>query len=571
MPLPQPELQFRIFNRPSQAALGGYVDVYPTDPDNRPTGLQIPTRNDPQDRYFYTPIRTMDYFIRDFATLFDLPDADTFRATQQLSNVCTWSVSKQFSHDDPRFDDLLSAASTPGAFAYWHISAEGDSPAAIEAFMGGELFTGSPASLFGTNLFPTLRPQWQRPSFIDRGGGGPILKVVISRSPEGIALIIHGTCWGRMLADTMHLRDPGISQTNRTGANGFAQLTSQILNYNSEYSLLELDDSDADETEGKVRLGDDALNAEIAFQTALKAAGVSPVAGRVRTPVALWTVISALTPEARAHLADYSSTIFAAPAGQHSTLRSFQRLAERSDMEFDTSLPVILWQPPRTDSVTWRPEQYFSGSLTMDRPNYTAWGTRQTDHRRNWIVYTPDEATVGIYGHIQKANLSAAPLPLSPAGEPVLDADGNPDYPASDAYIVEVIKAQNTAESLIEVDRESAAVNLQWVAGARLGIDWSLGTRVTLEIKPGVASSAPLVARSVAIGLADGAWSFTAGLGPKVAVQPIFRREIERTTGGYTPYDPGRETLPGAHETPVRASNSRFRPRPHDPGRETIR
>ena len=101
---------------------------------------------------------------------------------------------------------------------------------------------------------------------------------------------------------------------------------------------------------------------------------------------------------------------------------------------------------------------------------------------------------------------------------------------------------------------------VKWVAGARLGIDWSLGTRVTLEIEPGVASSAPLVARSVAIGLADGAWSFTAGLGPKVAVAPIFRREIERTTGG------------GMNPAERRSKAGQyFEPTPYDPGRETIR
>ena len=134
-----------------------------------------------------------------------------------------------------------------------------------------------------------------------------------------------------------HLRDPGISQANRTGASGFARLVSQILNFNSEYSLRELDNASADEEDGKVRVGDDDLNAEIAFQTALKSAGISPVVGRVRTPVALWTIISALTPQALTHLGSYSSTIFAAPAGQHSILRTFQRLAERSDCLLYTS------------------------------------------------------------------------------------------------------------------------------------------------------------------------------------------------------------------------------------------
>ena len=254
--------------------------------------------------------------------------------------------------------------------------------------------------------------------------------------------------------------------------------------------------------------------------------------GRVRTPVALWTIISALTPEAIAHLGAYSSTIFAAPSGQHSMLRSFQRLAERSDLEFDTSLPVILWRPPSSLDVSWGPEQYFSASLSVDRPDYTAWGTRQTDYRRNWIVYTADESTVGVHGHIQKANLSVAPKALSPEGEIYLNADGTPNYAASDAYIVETIKAQNTAAALLEADSESAAVNVLWVAGARFGIDWSLGTKVSLEVKPGVVSTAPPVARSVAIGLADGAWSFTVGLGPKVAVVPIFRAEREHVSSG---------------------------------------
>lgn len=581
MAAPDPKLQFRVYkipdgvsyrdgylNRPAGAEYqrGGTLD-YPSKQTATFTALAA-SRTGARDIYSYHPLRTVDYWIKRSETdeTYDLlaenASVYTFSAELEINDVCTWAIEIDFPIGSPEAARFAEAADSAGAWSVWHITAQDDTPAGIGDFLEGDLFSGS---VFQEGaLFPTLAND-DYPSFLNRGGGGPVMEVGVRTTERSERVSIKGTCWGKLLQQTVHrneIFDSALPTAASTGVDGFRLLVSQILQANSEYDIQALT------TDELAKLGsedEDEDPASRQFKIDLSEAGLSTSdITRIHTPIAIHTIIAAVTGDSSEglvkHLTDsYSEIPFVSPRGgfiapgSHSVLRSYQRLAETTDSFFGTGLPVILWRISE-NTHDWDPSHYFDCDLKKFRPQATAWFSHHVDAGgpRDWIVYAPDLELVEDYGHIQAVNLSSAPRALGEefelfTADDISDTDtrlGSP-LPTGAAlqtakavlaknltgqYILYAIKAQNRGLAFSEANRESADVDVKWSVGSRFGIDWGLGDRVNLTTPSGWSSSAAMQIRRVIISLGeDGRWSFKAGLGPRSTIKPGFRPEISVT------------------------------------------
>lgn len=566
MAAPKPSLQFKLFSIPSNVT---YRDSHWNGEDADIiaafTALGA-SRTGARNIYTYISGATMDYWLRaasgvdPYTLLAEIDDATTFSASLEMNEVSTWSVTKEFALGDPRSLALLQAASTPGAWSAWHISTEDDSPEEIANFLQGTVLnTPAPSAnplLFPTSATPTFADEAGTPAFLARGGGGPVQQISVEITERSESITIAGTSWAKLLQQTVHLNDVFDPPTAvQGGASGFQQLVSDVLLANSEYALTQL-------TEDEIaKLGTDEYLADVKFRTDLGSAGIeAATAFRTKTPVAIFTIISAVRASARTRLdAEFPDTPFIdskggiVKPGSHNLLRTFQRLAERTGLFFLDNMPLVLWDAPPTTTIEWGPGDYFTASPRLYTPQATAWITSHVDQLRNWDVYTPDVDLIAAYGEIQASNLSTAVRALSAEADIFTEADIAPtdQLPGETAeeaarrfsgqIIIQQIKAQNAGLAISEANNISVGVDLKWNEGTRYGIDWKLGDRVRVISASGMQFPDPdvdagLEIRKVTIALAQGGqWSFKAGLGPRSNVLPGFRIEPDPN-----PYGVGR-------------------------------
>ena len=558
MTAPRPQVQFRLYHIPDGVT---YRDSYwneQADTDAQTvtdafTALEA-SRTGARNLYTYLPDVTMDYWLRGasgdpYTLLATIDDATSFTANFIINDICTWSITKEFRVGDTAAAELFNAARTPGTWSAWHISTDDDPPRTIEKFLQGDLLqepTQISPLLFRSSPTPIFSNEAGTPDFLARGGGGPVQRVSARITERGLQVTISGTCWAKTMQQTVHLNDVSpLPASTQSGFLGFRQLVSGILTANAEYEIPQLTDAEI------ALLGSDLLG-DATFRSDLETAGIdAETAFRTKTPVAIFTIITAVRTSALNHLrANYNDTPFLSikggivQPGSHSVLRSFQRLAERTGLLFNTRMPVILWDAPSATTIEWGPGDYYDWAPDFFTPQATAWVTPHVDGLRNWDVYTPDVGLIADWGEIQASNLSTAARPLAEdadffVAEDITPADLLPNETADEAakrlsgeFIIQSVKAQNAALALTEANNFSLAVDLKWQEGTRFGLDWNLGSRVRVRDESGIVipdeGEDGLVARSARISMTKaGTWEQIAGVGPRPRRLSTFKRQRE--------------------------------------------
>ena len=84
------------------------------------------------------------------------------------------------------------------------------------------------------------------------------MRPMITRNRDRLEITIQGTCWGKIMQQTVHAASADLSVEDRTGAAGFQNLVRSILTWNSEYAVAELaaDDFGTDDAAGQPELAD---------------------------------------------------------------------------------------------------------------------------------------------------------------------------------------------------------------------------------------------------------------------------------------------------------------------------
>ena len=529
----QPYLQFRLWENPQ---LSSYVDSFPAlrEGETRPTsGLPLAGNGT---NYTYNENRTPDFYLKTTAPPIYTPltddigvEAKNFSATRRANDVNTWSVTLDFDARDRRAGELWEAAKNQSAFATMHITDPGDDMDVVDAYMSNDLFGGD---IFTAGTLPAFADGISFPGVLDRGFSGPVLRVMPGRNRDRLEITIQGTCWGKIMQQTVHAASADLSVEDRTGAAGFQNLVRSIFSWNSEYAVDELDAAD---------LGTDDAQGSHQWRTGLGEVGLpSGVAARTKTALGASGVIAAFHPLAIDRLGLNASTVFAVLEGQHSTLRSQQRLAEAAaGLLFDTNMRAAVWYAPLPNIRVWAPEDYVEATMSLDRPEATSWLTKHNDYRRDWLVYVIATDLIDVYGEIQTSNQSSAVRPLSFADEPVrvvptgsTVVDRALTLAASDQSVLASIQAQDAGLALYEANRFSAMVGSYWEYPMRFGVDVGMGTPISLFLNDDISSDDNMPIRQAAFVWANNTWSQSFGLGSKADVIPKLRRDSVSVGGG---------------------------------------
>lgn len=489
----QPQVQVRILRLPEAATYSPRTEAGRGQPYN---GL-------PPGSYTYEN-RGLDYFFPNrnlpYRLGFASQDAYEFRLVLKLNDICGWSYSQEFAADDPRLNQLLTAARAPDSFIIWQITDETDDPDQIADYLGGNTegvaYTPTtnqhtyPAALTGPN------------TFAQRGGGGLITDVTPKLTASGtIQVTLDGTCWAQTLAETRQTRLDG-KQRETTQPQGIWSLFADALWTNAEY------------TTDTIQSGETELQH----------------ANQIITPIGKWLVQTTMTARAAIALQGDTDTYYEA-AGQHNVLDTFQRLAEASGLIFRTGQPVILLDTPGARTHTWRPQHVHTAEMSYHRPRATSIVTTHTDYARNWTIHSPIAPLEQQHGHIQRSQRSTAPRPESEAAAQTYGLDGTD----GDQEIWRIIAEQVASTAIREAAQYSAIAEMRWQPGTRYGLDWTIGDTARLNWTASVANDPQLnptttIRQATITHTADGTTTITAGLGATSDLVPLTTAEITAPT-----------------------------------------
>lgn len=415
------------------------------------------------------------------STVMPFQPAD-FSADLQVNGNCSWSASWTYDRSDSEHIAFVRAAKRTDAFAVWHIDTA-DSRLNSANFLGGFNPSGQRAPTISAAILP---------SFVRRGMGGPVMTARSSKLEDGSGLLeVSGTCWGQMLEETTHAvyaqSYKSITEGTSTDAQRLLLWISDLFERNSDFR----------ETEEP---------------------NMNP------TQIGKWLLRPAFTAAALSAAVASGADFRAEPGGTMlHTLRSF---ADRAGLIFHTSLPVIWFQSPlETSSALFQDRHFASGTHTSRRPFATSYSSTQNDVVGTvGPVVADNQALIDRYGVIRRNLPSAAPN----RGLPALDTSGDDpvEVPSrSEEEITEIIRAQFARHAIRDWANEDGDLEIDWVSGARYGLDWGLGSQVRLSMPE--ADSGALNVSSVTIRMSgDGDWSFRAGLGATADLAPNMRHTV---------------------------------------------
>lgn len=490
--------------------------------------------------------------------LANVTNAYSFRADMQLSNVCTWEITKRFARSDwKQALSLFEAARTPGAFSVWHLSVPEERDI-IDNFLGGRGFgnlitftEGFPGFIGGADVMAAV------PSWTQRGAGGLIQDVTVELTgEEEIEIKIRCACWGKNLQETIvraGLND-AIDRTN------FQAVIWDLFLQNSDYEPALLRNLEEGETEAERResirnLGNFSRTNGV-FPVSLSDTSIAENY-RAVSSLGKWCVSPYLTPAAEAHTSALEQR-WEVNTGNHTMLREIQRLAENAGLLFSTALPYILFfRPGPRGAIIWDIGKQFPGYRAQFRhlkPRASAWLGTHTDNLgggRNISVHITDNTLVNNYGEIQTSFLSTAPIILSddaspyPSSEetttsltlpgvgPVPTGQDTNIWRDADYATIRHMIEQVNARAIHERENWSGNMEFPWTSGYRYGIDWYLGDVINPQLfnVPLTGSNSTFaIVRSASIAIRqDGEIRCQAGLGSRADINPQWADQFLRS------------------------------------------
>ena len=576
--------------------------------------------------YVYTETTTLDYFFpnlpsssRKWEYLGEPRGLTGFTATWRLDEPGTWSMTISGDRNDPELAAMVAAlrpsqADRPRAFAVWQIDAETDDiDIDLSKPFSANLITADTGEY--ADVPAVLEDLSGRQSWAVRGMSGPILRVRWGfPQPGRVRVVIQGTDWLWALQKTMQVNDyerPAIASSSggvvASDANtDFRKLVSGLLKANSLY---ELGAVVASAIGGS---GQQIITLRTSDQLTYGQARYG-LTTPVYPPVGLYGIVCAFTRRAINHLTANHALqgVYPTPPGQHSLLRVFQRLAERTGLVFRAIGAVVVWDYPGDEEnprVLWRDGRDCQNTDLDDHiPEATNILSKHGDYRRDWVVSLHAPQISRTYGFIQSSNVSAALKPQDLSGEIAYgywgaSATEAEIQTASDLFTLADIQAQNEALLLAMADNLSGTTQPLWGDNTQFAVSFDLSDSIAVEAeydaystrRAGITSSTDrrgLICWQVQITFNARAWGCTTGLNARADVAPEMLpysvdvpapkkkkpKQVESPVSPAptppappaptppappAPFDEGSETPPGAGEPPLP-------PAPFDEGSET--